>query len=774
MQRLRRALALAGLALGLACAGLPPPAQALVLPRFGGFKGAPHATPHGSNAHETPAGGVPHGGGPFEPPLRGVEPEWLRATREHLASQSPDELLRRQAEAATHQADGGGDRYIDPWPAAPHLRVRVSGQSALDAPRLQRLANQLNQPLDPKRLRIASLADDMVADALLSEGMRAEGLTPGNGRPEHTWLSAMRHRRGGRAASDPAALATLLRPMKGDVLLLMAHVDMAHRVVAFKGADGQPRQVEVAALEQAAKEAGVQLLLVGCRSGRLAGVGFADNLNSVDAAQALLTAYRQRPDSMFKLFSLLSSERMTMMLDPQRFETLHQVDLREGPEGQHLSTLHWLGPEPVVPVAASAAGQADPPYESAASSARPTPAAAWQGSAVRSTLAALLAGVLASLVVGAWLAWWDMNSWAERGRWLLEQGALHLMLPPVLLATLAEAIAGEDAFWWTWGSVLVLAPPGYWLLKAALRQRPGALWWLRLLRWLAVAIPFFSAAALAKTPTAPVPPPLLAALRALYDLGALLPSPWMLIGAVCVVWWLGSAVVDTVRALRRGRAERRAHRARLAHMKTQLAAAGVAAQRQPAALAARLALDTELPGPVRWDRLERITTFTGADPWSARDAQRWVVVGLPLAEAGADRKAWGLMRHESGFLHPLPQALVQRWDRQQVLSDELPVLLAQVEPRLRRGDFVAPPPPPRPPLVLPLLGVLMACGTLWMLRDATGGERIAAWVIAATMGVAFILTPLLLWGRARWHRAWLLRVRAAPPNPARHPPTAAA
>ncbi|EHR73626.1 hypothetical protein BurJ1DRAFT_4841 [Burkholderiales bacterium JOSHI_001] len=765
MQRLRRALGLVGLAWGLACAGLPPPAQALVLPRFGGFKGTPHATPHGSNAHEVPPGGAVHGGGPFEPPPRGVEPEWLRASREHLAS--PDELLQRQAEAAVHQANGGGDRYIDPWPAAPHLRVRVSGQSALDGLRLRRLADRLARPLDPQRLRIGSLADDMVADALL-----AEGLAPGVGRPEQVWLRGMRHMKTGRDASDPAALAALLRPLRGDVLLLMAHVDTAHREVAFKGADGKPRQVSVEALEQAAQDAEVQLLLVGCRSGRLAGVGFADNLNSLDAARVLLSVHRQRPDSMFSLFARLSSEHMTMLLDPQRFETLHQVDLREGADGPHLSTLHWLGWSAALPALAVAAGQ----VEAAASAAQPGAAlaSAWQRGGVRQALLALLLAVLASLTWGARLAWQGLASWRARGRWLLERTALHLMLPPLLLASLAEAIAGEDALWWTWGSLLVLVALGGWLLKAAWRQPRGAAGWLQVLRWLAVASPFFATAALAQTPAAQASEALLAVMRSLYALGRLLPSPWMLAGAVILVWYLGSLAVDTVQALRQGRAERRAHRARLSHMKAQLAAAGVAAPRQPAALAARLALDAELPGPVRWDQLERITTFTGPDPWSAREAQRWYVVRLPLPGPAAERQAWGLMRHESAFLHPLPQALVQRWDRQQVLSDELPLLLARVEPRLRRGDFVAPPPAPRPPLVLPLLGGLMACGTLWMLRDATGGERIAAWVIAATMTAAFILTPLLLWGRARWHRAWLLRVRAAPPNPAPHPPTAAA
>ena len=138
--------------------------QAMALPGGfgrGGFRGTPHEVPNsGRGAH-----GV---GEPFFGGNRVTDPDIFLTV---------EEQFRRTQERETVAA--GVPHDAAPWSDTPHLRVRLTGDPQKDAVLIARLERELGRPLDPARMRVASLVDDAATDAVLDAdlpgGARAAG-----------------------------------------------------------------------------------------------------------------------------------------------------------------------------------------------------------------------------------------------------------------------------------------------------------------------------------------------------------------------------------------------------------------------------------------------------------------------------------------------------------------------------------------------------------------------------------------------------------------------
>jgi hypothetical protein len=744
--------AAAVLALALLAATMPAVAVAYT-PKFGGTKS-------GAVLHEgtPPAHGATRASGSGR---RAPHPELLRA-----AAASADDPLhgqpKKDAEVTAH-----GEAA--PWVAAPHMRVRLTGDPAADAVLLKGLNTELAVAIDPDRVRAGSLADDALADDTLAHQLPR--------RPDIAQQRLWKFLHGHPPPLDFDLLTQALRPLRGDTLLVMGHVDSADGALVFKGAGGRPRRLPLALFEQAARDAGVQLIVVGCKSARHTSAGFVDDLNGLEAARAMARALHARPTTLFDLYNALSGPQMVMKFDPETFWATHTVEITAGPEGGVLSNLHWSGTHVRAPASAASAAAAPGPAAGEASSRW---AAWWAAPALTRLAAALIVSWLGGIAA--------MALDGVRGKGLAALAAAdafaHVLLTPIMLTVLAESVDGGRAAWWAWGSALAAVGAAAWLGLERLSPVPSpsrATRALLALRCLMVATPL-AAVALLHTGWMVWPAPAMQGLLALYGLGRPLMAPWALIGLGVLLLWAWSIVMAVVERVLHARNMSRERLGRAALWRQQLAADGVQGAAMQAAIAARLAFDkrcgTPMQWQVRWDRMETLTDVPAPDPWAGLPWRHWRLVALPLlppqaAQGVEPQTAFGLVRVGSPFMHPLPSLLVQRWREQALHAADLPVLLARVESRLFWADFVPPGQLPRLGGVL-IFGVLISASSAGIGLAFDEGARRFLQASSAVLAALFVALPGVLLLRQRWHQGWLRRVGAATSPPDARPPTAAA
>jgi len=754
-----------------------------IRPGGGGHGGAtaPHATapPPGADAagggpgarHADAAHGTQGSTGARPGGQRAPDPDLLRAAARPAAGTAHGHA-QEEADAATRaQAAQEQAAHFGPWASAPHLHVRLTGDPVIDAANLKRLNAELATPIDPDRVRAGSLADDALADDLLARQAPR--------RPSDAQRALWRFLRDHPPHFDLYHLTDALRPLQGDTLLVMGHIDHSDGALVFKADNGRPLRLPLAVFEQASRDAGVHLLFVGCKSARHASAGFLDNLNSLDAARAMARAMHVRPSTLFDLYAALSGPKRDIQFDPAMFFASRVAEVTAGPAGAVVSTVHWSGPHGPAAASAVAAAEPVPPQAEA------PPPPAWLSNPALLWLALAL---LLSWLVGLAVWWWH----GQRGASLLGLVAIeaqaHLLLSPVLLTMFAEAVDGAKATWWAGGTAGVLALvalTGGW---AAFGPRDSAAIpastvarGLLACRLGVLALPF-TAVALLHTGWLAWPSPVMGGLLALYSLGQPLPGPWLMAGGAFLLYWLAGLVVMPVQALQRWEAGRRARRGRAALWRDQLVADGVRGAAAQAAVAARLAFDQRCTRPapwvLRWDQTKPLTDGHAPDPWAGLPRRHWRLVAVPLVPLAGQvdpQAAFGLIRVGSPFMHPLPPVLLQRLRAQTLRFEALPPLLAQVEPRLHWADFAPADAQPSHGVWISFGAILAAFSAVLAVWAGPGSD--ARWVCGAIAGAALVLMvlwPGLLWLHRRRHVRWLQRVGPVSESTAAQPPAAAA
>jgi hypothetical protein len=765
----RAALAAALLAPWLAL-GVAPPASAVSAAKFGGGShGAPvHSTP-GSHGTQAKAG------------TRAPHPELLHGASPQAAAEALHGQARAEAEAqaqARQQAEAEAqqrafDEAYAPWAAAPHMKVRLTGDPVLDAQLLWRLNAELATPIDPDRIRAGSLADDSLADDALAR----QSPRPADEAQQRLW----RFLRSG-SMLDVYHLADAMRPLKGDVLLLMAHIDARDNTLVFKGADGRPRRLPRDVFEQAAREAGVQLLTVGCRSARQSSAGFVDDLNSLDAARAMAQAMRSRPTTLFELYGALSGPERVMQFDAASFVATHDVEVTLGADGAVVTRLHWSGPVASVLLGAAATDSA-PATETQAPAA--PPASWWTAPAMRT----LLGTVAVSWLLGALLVWWSGHrGGALAGRVSIDALA-HVLLVPFGLTVFAQAVDGGGAVWWAWGAAVLLGlATAVLALMAAMRPSkpspadPQERAWCALLALRAAVLTApFMAVALLHTGWFGLPVPLLNVLLLIYGLGRPLPGPGAFLFGAFVLAFCWAYVEQKVAGWRKRLETRRANAGRAVLWREQLAADGVHGTAAEGAVRSRLAFEARCARPVaREARLEEarvLSDVIAPDPWAGGVRRQWRLVAVPLVGRGDGVEAqvgFGLLRLGSPFLHPVPPLLLQRRNAQPLQPAELMTLLARIERRLRWSDYLplTELPPVKDTAMAGLFWAAVAGGLAWLSAEGTWGRRIGA-PVAGVILLAAVVWPCVRWLHRRWRQRWLQRLQPQPQPAGREPPSAA-
>lgn len=702
----------------LICALLALSAQALV----GGAKGVQGGSPHGTTAAAADA--TPHG----------------TAGRSHAAHELPSWMQSDDgAQAHARESDSSA-----PWAAAPALRVRFSGHPSSHAAQLRALDAELATQIDPQRVRAGSLVDDAYTADVFRQALGRD--------PDAAARQFFDELRAAAPDPDRATLARALAPMQGDTLLLMVHIDTRQAAVVFRAPDGSERRVSVPRLELAAQDAGVQLFMLGCESGRFASAGYSHTINSLDAARAIARAVNSKPATLFDLYAAASGPTLFVTIDAQRFRAERLVELRAVEDGPVVSELHWSGIPHTRPGFSEDSQM--PPLPGM------LPPWAW-----------LALGSAASLLLAAGLAWRAWHNVVDLQMSCAIDLLLHLLLLPLWLATIVKAAAGANASLWAWMSLWFMLPAWIGFIWGSRVDRSGSrwIWQLGIVRVTLLAVPLAVLAAHHAGWTPP-PPALQTLLRNLFALGQALPGADKLIFGAALLAWAGKFVLGILTAPFVALHKTWTTWTRLAGRReawhAQLAAASVPpGKRRQAAVRARAAFEAEVVRnsgrPPVWQSLVQVSTFEAPDPWTGHTPISWRLLML-MPPSPALRPWYGLAREGHDFVHPLPPPLVECWERGALQRSDLPAKLARAEPRLRASDFATTPLASRVNRKLLLCGAVVAAlslGLAW--RFGQGSTARLTSLLLAGAVLLLMVWPVIGVLLSAMRRARLRRIARA-------------
>ena len=657
-----------------------------------------------------------------------------------------EEQLRRGQE---REAVGTGAAHdTAPWSDTPHLRVRLTGDPRKDAVLMARLERELGRALDPARLRVASLADDVATDVILDVRLPDNARSAGRAFERTVRVTP--------DALDEGRLAAVLESQRGGLLLLIAHIDVQRQAIAFRDANGGERLIGLEDLARAEALAGVQVVLIGCHSARFRAAGFVDSLNSLDAAAAVLRAVDGKPTNQRELLGRLAGPRLEMLIDPERFEAQGETALVRPGSDVPVSTLRWSGAMDGV-VASTANG-------SAAVARAPAPSLGLGLGLARASVGGL---ALLSWLAGVALAWRRGSGAAARSAALAS-----LMWHAAALTALASAFA-EAA---TNGSVaaaggivaFVVVAAALALLVRSIERRSDRIAFdaINLVRALVAGVPFFLVSTLFELGRASLPEPAREALLAIYHV--VRGAPGFELG-ICLALLAPWGYYTLAQAL--GAAARR--RAYLAQARIELQAIGVGS---PANLDSALdgtcaflkAMHKHDLGDPRDHQTELLVETVAPDPWTDGLPRRFAVVKLSFAAVAV----LGLVRSGTTFVHPIPEALADEWREGRAGAAAMPRLLALIEPHLRVRHYLEFPRRNARRLA-PFVGRMIAAAGLISVVALAAIEiclpdqmrdHAASWIAVAAM-----TGPLVVGGSFGWALRWKLydrlllrRLREAP------------
>lgn len=188
-----------------------------------------------------------------------------------------------------------------------------------------RLNETFGQPFDVADLRVVPLG--MADDAANStkEVSRYTRLLPDGIRDEVGPLSRMHLI--GDTRSD---ITRALRPYKNKTLVLVGHIpNGTAEFVVFAGQI--KHKLSISHWTDAAKEVGVNLIPIGCNSGRFADFGADALINSADVLNRLLQVYAMKPANVGTFFKHLTGDDLALTinaLDVQLFTNAAEITSR--------------------------------------------------------------------------------------------------------------------------------------------------------------------------------------------------------------------------------------------------------------------------------------------------------------------------------------------------------------------------------------------------------------------------------------------------------------
>lgn len=199
----------------------------------------------------------------------------------------------------------------------PNVRVRFpqSVTGADEALRLftqTRLKEVLEAPFDVAdvRVAVAGLADDPAASA--SELAAFRRTIPAANFDDVGYLARL----DGADISHQEMIARL-RPYEGKTVIVVGHVPEHTSDFFIRLPNGRTRQLQISKWIDAAEEAGVNLIPIGCNSEKLGPIGARGLLNSRNIRQALRAMIESSPKTGKEFLRALTSDgKLELMIDP--------------------------------------------------------------------------------------------------------------------------------------------------------------------------------------------------------------------------------------------------------------------------------------------------------------------------------------------------------------------------------------------------------------------------------------------------------------------------
>jgi hypothetical protein len=200
----------------------------------------------------------------------------------------------------------------------PFLRIRASGDPLIDEA-LVAYSRAKFEPVFAERfstddLRIIPLGMSEDVFASTNEIARYGRWIP---RAQQDLVGPLsRLAKGELKVSDDDTMRRMLAPYRGQTIVFVGHIPKDTQAFFVMTPDGM-KSIDLAAWMNVAKSAEVNIIPVGCHSGKFSPIGAATDINSDDVLKRLRNVIDRKPSTVLDFFKELSGDDLTLLLDPR-------------------------------------------------------------------------------------------------------------------------------------------------------------------------------------------------------------------------------------------------------------------------------------------------------------------------------------------------------------------------------------------------------------------------------------------------------------------------
>lgn len=264
--------------------------------------------------------------------LKGREAKQLDDIVSRMMAASPPEKIASRLDAlktALAQARAGTNELTHTASfdeGLPFIRIRATGNPILDDA-LSAFARAKFNPMLAERfsvddLRVIPLGMSEDVDFSAKEIARYNRWLPSAQQDGVGPLAQFAKGDVGQISKE--RLAQMLVPYRGKTIVLVGHVPEDTQAFFVTTAEGM-KPVDLSAWMEAADAADVNIIPVGCNSGRFSPIGAAHDINSDDVLQRVLNVINRRPSTISDFFRELSGNDLVLVLDPTRLNIFNNT-----------------------------------------------------------------------------------------------------------------------------------------------------------------------------------------------------------------------------------------------------------------------------------------------------------------------------------------------------------------------------------------------------------------------------------------------------------------
>jgi hypothetical protein len=272
----------------------------------------------GDDALRTARGALAREVGLSDDALRGLShseiDDFERAVLDYQITSRGDIELLRQALAETTKDANDLRRTIAFSDDLPSVRLRAPASdqfdSAVRALAQARLKQVMEEAFDVADLRVVTLG---MADSPAVSAREAQRFARGLPESVHDSIGPLSRMPTG---VDHRDMVMSLEPYRGSTVVIVGHIPMGAKSFFRFLPDGSMEKVALKEWADAARDAGVNLIPIGCNSGRFAEFGATGLVNSADVLARLRDVLNWKPRSIGTFFKYLTGDDLEVVIHP--------------------------------------------------------------------------------------------------------------------------------------------------------------------------------------------------------------------------------------------------------------------------------------------------------------------------------------------------------------------------------------------------------------------------------------------------------------------------